>query len=42
MDHYGLKKPYRPIQQEEEETITLFEKCGVEIKEWMDTNRLHM
>ena len=38
----GLKKSYRPIQQEEEETIKVFEKCVVEIKAWMDKNRLHM
>ena len=40
-DH-DLKKSYRPIQYEEEETIKQLKMCVVEIKEWMDTNRLHM
>ena len=40
--NHGLKKLYRPIQPEEEETIKQPEMCTVEIKEWMDTNRLHM
>ena len=41
-DDNGLKKLHRPIQHEEEETIKQLELCAVEIKEWMDTNRLCM
>ena len=41
-DDHGLKKSYRPTQQEEEETIKVLEKCVVDIKAWMDKNRLHM
>ena len=33
-DDHGLKKSYRPIQHEEEETIKHLEMCVVEIKEW--------
>ena len=39
-DDPGLKKSYRPVQHEEEETIKQLEMCAVEIKEWMDTNTL--
>ena len=41
-DDHGLKKSYRPTQQEEEETIKVLEKCVVNIKAWMDKNRLHI
>ena len=41
-DDHGLKKSYRPIHQEEEETIKVLEKCTVKIKAWMDKNRLCM
>ena len=41
-DDHGLKNSYRPIQQEDEETIKQLEMCAVEIREWMDTNRLCM
>ena len=41
-DDHGLKKSYRPIQHEEEETIKQLEMCTVEIKEWMDKNKLCM
>ena len=41
-DDHGLKKSYGSIQHEEEEIMKKLEMCVVEIKEWMDTNRLHM
>ena len=40
-DH-GLKKSFRPIQHEEEETIKQLQICVAEMKEWINTNRLHM
>ena len=41
-DDHDLRKSYRPIQHDEEETIKQLEMCVVEIKVWMDTNSLHM
>ena len=41
-DDHDLKKSYRPVHQEEEETIKVLEKCAVNIKAWMDKNRLRM
>ena len=41
-DDHGLKKSYRAIQQEKEETIKVLKKSMVEIKAWIDKNRLHM
>ena len=39
-DDHGLKKSYRPVHQEEDKIIKILEKCAVEIKAWMDKNRL--
>ena len=41
-DDHGLKKSYRPTQEEEEETIKVLEIYVVKIKAWMDKNRLQM